>query len=82
MSLNKDITELSQEEQRIRFLCSRIFRKIEQDPGLIWIDEIRDKLEKLKEESERVLVILKHLKSHYEFFIERFPQNAEIISLI
>ena len=82
MSEEDEVNELLARKQRIRFLWSQIYPPIEEDPGLIWTDEIRDALQRLEKESEKILLILRHLKSHYEFFIERFPKNAEMVSLI
>ena len=82
MTLNEDIATLTEEERKIKFLWEQVFPYIEKDKGLIWTDEIREKLSKLEKESERVLLTLRHLKSNYEFFIERFQENSKIIALI
>ena len=48
MTLNEDIATLTEEERKIKFLWEQVFPYIEKDKGLIWTDEIREKLSKLE----------------------------------
>ena len=82
MPEEQEIKELLAREQRVKYLWSLIYPRIEPELANIWTDELGGKFKKLEKEELRIKLILQHLKSHCEKDIEIYPQTISVVDEI
>lgn len=82
MPNDEEINELLAHEQRFKQLWEQIYPVVEGELAAIWTDEVKAELESLEKESEKIELILKHIKSSLEWYAERDAAIAKTISII